>query len=250
MEMPEFSESDHQTWGKLFERQEKLRREQIVEMFDEGIKALGFTADRIPDLEKVNKILADETGWKAVYVKGLEEADSFYPMIARKEFPIGHFIRDSKDLSYTPEPDVFHDLYGHIPFYMNHDYARACEAFGQKSINFLEDNQPARLRQFERFFWFTYEFGLVETPKGRRIFGGGIASSFAECAFALSDKPEVLDFDIDAIRKQEFDISHIQERLFVMKDTQQLYDCIDELYEHILNDPNPEESIPEVEASS
>lgn len=246
MENHSFSAADHETWKRLFDRQTPLRTRQMIPNFLEGLNILGITNERIPDLEKVNQKLKSLTGWRAVYVKGLENAESFYSMLSKKEFPIGHFIRSSEDLNYTPEPDVFHDLYGHIPFYANSKYAEACEAFGKKACQFIEENKPHLLRQFERFFWFTYEFGLVETLEGRRIFGGGIASSFSECAYSLSNEPEVLPFDIDQIRKQEFDISHIQKRIFVFESVDQLYHSLDELYEHVLHDSEPEEFFPSV----
>lgn len=221
----EFSPEEHQTWKLLFERQSPGRRTQIVELFSRGIDTLGLSSSRIPDLDEVNRRLAKLTGFRGVPVEGFEEPESFYEMLSRREFPIGFFIRDPKDLGYTPAPDIFHDLYGHLPFLIDPAYADFCQDFGLRTMKFA--SQPELLRQWERLFWFGVEFPLVKTKQGLRIFGGGIASSFLECAYALSDKPEVIPFDIERIRHQEFDISKIQERIFLLESPEQLYGCLD-----------------------
>lgn len=221
VKLKEFTPAEHRTWKALFDRQTPLRDRQIVKGFGLGLELLGMTADRIPDLEVVNRRLRKLTGWEGVPVEGLEEGESFYTMLSEKKFPIGNFIRDEKDLSYTPAPDIFHDLYGHIPFYVDPRYAEFCEEYGRQARRFVGDARI--LREFERFFWFTAEFGLVETSEGRRIFGAGIASSFGECEYALSDRPTVVPFDIELIRQQEFRIDVFQEKLFVMKSEDELY---------------------------
>lgn len=173
------------------------------------------------------------TGWEGVYVEGFENGESFYRLLSEKKFPIGNFIRDQQDLNYTPEPDVVHDFYGHIPFYADAEYADFNQRFGATAIQYV--SQPEKFRQFERFFWFTCEFGLIETEQGRKIFGAGIASSIGECEYALSSKPEILPFDVDVIRRQEFRIDEMQKRLFILKNTKQLYDSLKELESHVRN---------------
>ncbi len=221
----EFSKAEHRTWKALFDRQSVLRDRQIVPQFGRGLRLLGMTAERIPDLDAVNRKLKSLTGWEGVAVEGLEEGAIFYQMLAKKTFPIGNFIRDEKDLSYTPAPDVFHDLYGHIPFYTDRAYADFCQEFGRRASRFKAN--PKILREFERFFWFTVEFGLIDTTQGRRIFGAGIASSYGECAYALSAEPHIEPFDIEKIRRQEFRIDVFQQILFVLKSERQLYDSLD-----------------------
>lgn len=221
----DFSPEEHKTWQLLFERQRPKRDEQIFGLFSRGVESLGFTADRIPDLTEVNKKLSALTGFRGVPVEGFEAPESFYEMLARREFPIGYFIRDPKDLGYTPAPDVFHDLYGHLPFLIDRDYARFCQDLGRRAMKHAGD--PERFRQWERLFWFGVEFPLVKTEAGTKIFGAGIASSFDECAYALGDEPEVIPFDIEVIRHLEFDISRIQERIFLLESPQQLYGCLD-----------------------
>ena len=221
-----FTETEHQVWKSLFSRQKVRLDEQLHPMFVDGIRHLELGETRVPDLEAVNLKLQKLTGFKGVWVEGHENPQSFFPMLARREFPIGDFIRDAEDLDYTPAPDVFHDLYGHLPFLADSQYADFSQKFGESASQY--ENDPARLRQYERFFWFIFELGLIKTPIGKRILGGGIASSFRECAFSLSEHPEVFPFDLDLIRSQEFKIDEIQKKLFLLDSLEQLYQCLDE----------------------
>ncbi|MDX2008681.1 MAG: hypothetical protein SFW67_00740 [Myxococcaceae bacterium] len=222
-----FSAEAHATWGDVVRTQRPRRGTQLVPLFEAGLRALDMDHETIPSLEAVNARLAPLTGWQGIFVKGLEDGRGFYTLLADKKFPVGHFVRDRKDLNYTPEPDVIHDLYGHIPFYADRTYAEYCEAYGRLACRYLDD--PERLRRLERYFWFTLEFGLVETPLGRRIFGAGIASSVRECVFALSGEPEVLPFDVESLCAQEFRIDQLQKRLFVLPSVETLYASFDEL---------------------
>jgi phenylalanine-4-hydroxylase len=222
-----FSTEEHATWAEIVSRQKATRAAQMVSIFVDGVARLEFDRDTIPSLDEVNARLGRLTGWKGVYVKGLEDGAGFYSLLRDRCFPVGHFVRDRKDLNYTPAPDVVHDLYGHVPFHADQAYADYCQRYGALACQFLAD--PVRLRRLERYFWFTNEFALVETPKGRRIFGAGIASSVGECAYALSDQPEVLPFDVEAICAQEFRIDQMQPRLFVLKSVEQLYSSFDRL---------------------
>ena len=226
MMKPNFSETDHRTWRELFTQQAVLREKQLIPEFGQGLKLLGITADRIPDLDEVNSKLKKLTGWQAVYVDGFVDARDFFQMLSDKKFPVGSFIRDAKDLSYTPAPDVFHDLYGHIPFYTIPEYANFCEQFGTVALKYAHDQKI--IDEFQRLFWFTVEFALVKTANGTRIFGAGIASSFGECAYALSGKPKVHAFDPEVIRNKDFRIDIMQEDLFILESAEQLYHCLNE----------------------
>jgi monomeric phenylalanine-4-hydroxylase len=224
---PYFSSTDHQTWTLLFRKQSKLRENQIIPEFTKGLELLGINEKEIPDLDLVNQKLKKLTGWSGEYVQGFVEAPQFFKMLSEKKFPIGRFIRDSKDLSYTPAPDVFHDLYGHLPFYTIPAYADFCRDFGCYALTQLSSIK--KIEELQRFFWFTIEFGLIKTKNGPRIFGAGIASSFSECTYALSEKPQVLHFDLMKICNQDFRIDLIQDKLFILEDSNQLYTCLENL---------------------
>lgn len=233
---PVFSEVDRETWRTILTRHQKMRSQQVCDLFLRGVETLGLNADHLPDLYWINKVLKQRTGFEGVFVEGLEDGQSFFSLLADRKFPVGSFIRDAKDLGYTPAPDVVHDLYGHLPFYTDREYADFSQKFGETAIRFADS--PKIFRQFERFFWFTLEFALIDTPGGTRVFGAGIASSTDECAYALSDAseggPEVRPFDVDSIRHQEFRIDEMQKVLFKLKSTQQLYSSLDVLNEKVM----------------
>lgn len=224
--VPYFSQKDHDTWRTLYANQTPLRDQQVIPEFSDGLKLLEISENQIPNLELVNQKLKKITGWQGVFVKGFEGPETFYQMLANKKFPIGSFIRDAKDLSYTPEPDIFHDLYGHIPLYTIPEYAKFSEDFGRRGMKYL--NSAKISEEFQSLFWFTIEFGLLKTKNGLRIFGSGIASSFSECKYALSGQPELVPFDIEKIREQKFRIDIIQNKLFVLESVDQLYGCLDD----------------------
>lgn len=226
--MRTFTPAEHDTWRALFARLAHCRDHLAHPTFVAGLSALGITGERIPDLGTVNARLHALTGWRGVPVTGLEDAASFFTLLARREFPIGAFIRDAKDLSYTPAPDVFHDLYGHLPLFADPAYADFNHRIGLAALPHLSD--PLQLRRFERFYWFALEFPLVETPTGRRIFGGGILSSFGESAYSLTPAPdggpETVPFDVRQIRDHEYRIDIMQPRLFVLDRPESLYESL------------------------
>jgi len=220
----EFTPEEHQTWSRLFNTLDRNRKEQAVPMFATGMEALGITGERIPDVNQVNELLVEMTGWRGVPVEGLEGGDSFFPALAHQEYPIGNFIRNSDDLSYTPEPDVFHDLYGHIPFFVDQTYADFNQLFGEVVSKHLGNSKHIEL--FERLYWFTIEFGLLKTSEGTRIFGAGLLSSSSESDFSLSDKPFVRPFNLKDIASQEYRIDIFQEKLFLIDKLEDLYECL------------------------
>ena len=216
---------EQNTWKELFERQAPKRREQLVSLFEKGIELLDFKASQIPNLEETNRRLKSLSGFQGGPVEGFEDPADFFEMLDRREFPIGNFIRDKRDLNYTPAPDIFHDLYGHIPFFVDKDYGDFCHEFGARAKKYSGDLK--KLKMWDRLFWFTIEFALEETPQGRRIFGAGIASSFGECAYALSEKPNVVPFDLNDVIHQDFRIDIFQEKLYLLKSEGQLYGCLE-----------------------
>ena len=222
-----FSEEDHATWKRLFERLDYSRQFQAHPLFTKGVASLHIPTDRVPDINEINVNLSAATGFRGVPVEGLEDARSFFEALADKTFPIGNFLRDAQDLNYTPAPDIFHDLYGHLPLLADPDYAAFTQRFGLLALE--HGRTPEILRQFERLYWFGVEFPLVKTPDGQRIFGGGILSSYGECNYAISSVPKVAPFDVDVIRHLDYRIDTFQETLFLMDSPAQLYQSADRL---------------------
>ena len=228
-----FTADELNTWESIVSLREKKRKFQVIDIYNDGFEELGLNQFEIPQLWKINNTLYSKTGFSGRYVTGLEDGSSFYRMLANRVFPIGNFVRDKEDLSYTPAPDMLHDLFGHIPFLMDEKYANFCHKFGESACKVIDN--PEKLRKYERFFWFTIEFGLIQINEVKQIFGAGIASSLGECDYALSNVPEVIDFEIDCIINQEFKIDEMQNKLFILKSVDQLYDSLDELNNKIQN---------------
>lgn len=226
-----FGEVEVLTWKTVLQNHSKVREEQVIDLFHKGLKVLDISSERIPSLDDINLKLKSLSGFQGVFVKGLEEGEEFYKLLSERKFPIGNFIRDAGDLNYTPEPDIIHDLYGHLPFFIDKDYADFCQQFGEAACRFVD--RPDLLQQFERLFWFSIEFGLIKTGKGIRVFGAGIASSIGECEYALSEEPEVVPFDIEVIRKQDFRIDKMQKKLFLLENVGQLYSSLPVLCEKV-----------------
>jgi len=222
-----FTEDEIKTWNTILTKHEKKRKYQIVDMFHQGLDTLKITSNKIPRLSEVNKILKKSSGFRGLYVDGFVDGKIFYRMLSNRLFPIGNFIRSIDQLNYIPEPDMIHDLYGHIPFLIDKEYADFCQKFGETACQFISDEE--KFKKFERFFWFTIEFGLIKTSLGKRVFGAGISSSIEECEFSLSRARNVVDFDIMTIINQDFRIDQMQEKLFLLKDKRQLYSCVKEL---------------------
>lgn len=222
-----FTPEEHATWSEILEIHRPRRGAQIFSIFMDGLATLDMDRPTIPSLDEVNAKLRPLTGWRGVYVKGLEDGKGFYPLLRDRLFPVGNFVRDRKDLNYTPAPDIVHDLYGHIPFHADKAYADYCQRYGEFACRFLDDE--VRLQRIERYFWFTTEFGLVKTKQGRRIYGAGIASSVGECQYALSNEPEVRPFDVEAICAQDFRIDQMQKVLFELESAEQLYQAFPKL---------------------
>ncbi len=230
-----FNSDEQETWKTVFTRHQPTRENKIFELFKQGVATLQMKADQIPDLAHVNNILKPISGFQGILVEGLEDGASFYQLLAERFFPVGNFIRAKDDIGYTPAPDIIHDLYGHLPFFVDKDYANFCQKFGEIAVRYSD--RPELFRQFERFFWFTIEFGLIETEHGLKVFGAGIASSLGECEYALSPTPKLVPFDIDKIRHQDFRIDTMQPTLFVLKNVRQLFTSLDALENKIRSTP-------------
>jgi phenylalanine-4-hydroxylase len=210
-----YTPSEHAVWKTLFERQTKLLPGRACDEFVAGMRALPITAEGIPDFRRLSDVLAKHTGWQVVAVPGLVPDDVFFEHLANRRFPAGHFIRTPDNLDYLEEPDVFHDVFGHVPMLMNPVIADYIQAYGAGG---LRAQKLGVLPQLARVYWYTVEFGLVEQHGGLRIYGSGIASSFTESVFALDDpSPNRLRFDLARVMRTRYRIDDFQETYFVLR---------------------------------
>lgn len=220
IEYPDYPEDDHEIWKYLYERQMKYLPGRVCEEYLTGTKKLNFTPDKIPALKDLSKVFFDTTGWKIARVPGLIKAENFFDLLRQRIFPSTDYIRGRDELDYTPAPDCFHDMFGHMPMLTDQDFANFYQMYGQAAMKAEGMNK----KYLETFHWFTVEFGLIRQPEGMRIYGAGIISSKEEVKHALSDEVEVIDFDPDKIVVQDYDVWHLQPILFAIDSFEQLKD--------------------------
>jgi phenylalanine-4-hydroxylase len=209
-----YTAAEHAVWRTLYERQARLLPGRACAEFLAGLRALVIGADAIPDFRRLSDVLMRRTGWQVVAVPGLVPAEVFFEHLANRRFPAGQLIRRPDQLDYIEEPDVFHDVFGHVPMLMHPALADYLQAYGKGG---LRAQRLGALDQLSRVYWFTIEFGLVAQDEGLRIYGSGIVSSHAETCFALdSPSPNRLGFDLARVMRTRYRIDDFQESYFVI----------------------------------
>lgn len=215
-----YTPAQHATWRTLYERQSRLLPGRACEAFLQGLRDLPVEAERIPDFERLSEVLMRRTGWQVVAVPGLVPDEVFFEHLAHRRFPAGQFIRRPQELDYLEEPDVFHDVFGHVPMLMNPAMADFIQAYGQGG---LRAQSLGALAQLARVYWYTVEFGLLREGGALRIYGAGIASSASEAVFAVEDdSPHRLRFALERVMRTRYRIDDFQEAYFVIDSLEEL----------------------------
>ncbi len=218
-----YSAAEHATWRLLFERQQKLLVGRACREYLDGLDALAVATDGIPDFRRLNEVLERATGWRIVAVPGLVPDAVFFAHLAGRRFPSTCFIRQPDQLDYLQEPDIFHDICGHVPLLMNPIFADYMQAYGKGG---LKASGLGHLERLARLYWYTVEFGLIATPVGLRIYGSGILSSAGESVYCLEDpRPHRIGFELKRVMRTRYRIDRFQEVYFVIDDFQQLFDA-------------------------
>ena len=242
-----YTAEEHATWDTLFERQAKLLPGRASQAYLKGLDALRLSESGIPNFEELSERLMKLTGWQVVAVPGLVPDDVFFDHMANRRFVAGNFIRRPDQLDYLQEPDVFHDVFGHVPMLADPVFADYLEAYGRGGVRAME---LGALKQLGRLYWYTVEFGLVQEAEGLRIYGAGIVSSSAESRFALDDpSPNRIGFDLRRVMRTEYRIDDFQQNYFVIPGFDELLRVTIEtdfapLYEEIL--PLPDIPVAEI----
>ncbi len=221
---PDYSDEEQENWRFLYNRQMKFLPKRACDEYLEGADKLNLSPDKIPYLKELSHVFNKTTGWKIARVPGLIHEQNFFELLRRRVFPSTDYIRGKDELDYTPAPDLFHDIFGHMPLLTNEAYASFYQKFGEAALNAKGKDRT----KLETFHWFTVEFGLIKNPAGMRIYGAGILSSLQEVQHALSKEVEVIDFDPERIVVQEYDVWHLQPVLFAIESFEQLENGFDE----------------------
>ncbi len=217
-----YSDAEHRTWVLLYDRQVRLLSERACSAFLKGLEALDLHGAGIPDFGRINERLSALTGWRVVAVPGLVPDAVFFDHLAHRRFPATNFIRRPDQLDYLQEPDVFHDVFGHVPLLTDPVFADYMQAYGKGGLRALG---LGRLHNLARLYWYTVEFGLMQTEAGLRIYGAGIVSSRTESIFALeSASPHRIGFDLERVMRTPYRIDDFQQIYFVVSSLEELLD--------------------------
>jgi phenylalanine-4-hydroxylase len=233
-----YTEENHEAWRRLYSRMIPRWARYANSHYLEGIHSLCLDPDRIPRLEDVNKFLKPLTGFQAKAVSGYIPAFLFFDCLRNREFPTTITIRPKDKLDYLPEPDIFHDVAGHVPMHTDPAFAEALVRFGECAHTAVEiagrkhdaHRLTSIIRAMARFFWFTIEFGLMRSKQGLRVYGSGLLSSFGEIEHAI-DSPEVQrhPIQLEWVINQGFEIDHYQPLLFIVDSFDHLFTLVDQL---------------------
>jgi phenylalanine-4-hydroxylase len=222
-----YTAEQHAVWALLYARRLRALQETGSRVFLRGAEAIGLGPDQVPDLAAVNARLAARTGWSAVPVAGFIPAPQFFGCLAMRRFPTTIIVRPREQLDYLPEPDIFHDVFGHVPLHADPVFADFLQRFGALAAAAETEAQTARMA---RLFWFTVEFGLIREGGRVKVYGSGLISSHGDAANALGPACERRPFSLDAVFAQPFAIDRFQEVLFVIDSFDQLFAAVDEAH--------------------
>lgn len=215
-----YTPAQHARWRRLYERQARLLPGRACDVFIESL-ALMEAADEIPDFVRTSELLIKATGWRLVAVPGLVPDETFFEHLANRRFPVTVWLREEHEFDYIVEPDVFHDFFGHVPLLFNPVFAEHLQEYGKGGLKALRLDG---LKYLARLYWYTVEFGLIQSPEGLRAYGAGILSSGGEIEYCLtSPEPRRIAFNAERVMRTLYKIDSYQETYFVIKDFEQLF---------------------------
>ncbi len=223
----DYSDTDHRVWSELYARQRDVLIGRACAEFTDNQARMGMSPTRIPKFEELNRALQPATGWQVVGVEGLLPELAFFDHLANRRFPVTWWIRKPEQMDYLSEPDLFHDLFGHVPLLMNPMFADYMAAYGRGGVKAHSLGAEA-LVNLTRLYWYTVEFGLIREAGGLRIYGSGIVSSKGESIHCLdSAAPNRIGFDLQRVMRTRYRIDTYQKTYFVIDSFEQLMRATD-----------------------
>lgn len=227
-----YTAADHEVWQILYARRMEQLENTASRIFLDGAKLIGLAPSEIPNLDEVNRRLGLRTGWNAIPVGGFLPAKEFFASLSARRFPTTVTIRSRDSIDYVPEPDIFHDVFGHVPLHSDPAFADFLQKFGEAATM---ARTPDEVEMMARLFWFTIEFGLIDENSKPRIYGSGLISSSGDAANALGPVCDRRPFTLDGVISQSFRIDQLQDTLFVVDAFDQLYEAVDAIMERMAN---------------
>jgi phenylalanine-4-hydroxylase len=235
-----YTPEQHAVWAELVRRRMPQLREHACQEYLDGFEQIGLCEDTIPNLAEVNKRLGPRTGWNATPVSGFLPPDAFFEMLAARQFPTTTWLRSRDSLEYTPEPDIFHDVLGHVPMHAHPVFADFLQQYGKVCARLTDKD---KLERMGRLFWFTVEFGVIRQNGRIKLYGSGLISSHGESNYVIESLnsgdaksgrgPEIRDFNLDQVLNQQFLVSEMQKVLYAVDSFDQIYEAAQQAEERL-----------------
>lgn len=218
-----YTPEQHAVWQELVGRRMPQLHEHACAEYLDGFGQIGLQQDSLPNLADVSARLAPRTRWSSTPVSGFLPADAFFEMLAARMFPTTTWLRARESMDYTPEPDIFHDVFGHVPMHAHPVFADFLEHCGKVCASVID--RPDALERLGRLFWFTVEFGLIRQRGEIKVYGSGLISSHGECTRVLAGGCEIKDFDLEAVLNQQMQTSEMQPVLYAVESFEEIYEA-------------------------
>jgi phenylalanine-4-hydroxylase len=232
-----YTAEQHAVWAELVRRRMPQLNQHACAEYLDGFHQIGLREDSIPNLAEVNKRLGPRTGWNATPVSGFLPPDAFFEMLAARQFPTTTWLRSRDSLEYTPEPDIFHDVFGHVPMHAHPVFANFLQEYGRVCAGLTDSASGSakdKLERMGRLFWFTVEFGIIRQNGEIKLYGSGLISSHGESNYVLgSHGPEIRDFNLDQVLDQQFLVSEMQKVLYAVESFDQIYEAAQQAEERL-----------------
>ena len=221
----EYSAEQHQVWQELVRRRRPQIESYACREYLEGYKVIGLQEDRLPNFAAITAQLKSRTAWSTTAVSGFLPPQAFFEMLAARMFPTTTYLRSRDSLEYTPEPDIFHDVFGHVPMHAHPVFADFLQHYGNVCAGVKDSDVLERLG---RLFWYTVEFGLIRQGGSIKVYGSGVISSHRECTNAIEGGCQVQDFSLDEVLETPVKVDELQKVLFAIESFEQLYEAMHE----------------------
>jgi len=218
-----YTPEQHAIWQELVGRRMPQLAEHACAEYLDGFEQIGLRQDLLPDLAAVSRRLAPRTGWSSTPVSGFLPADAFFEMLSARMFPTTTWLRARESMDYTPEPDIFHDVFGHVPMHAHPVFADFLERYGKICAAVID--RPEALERLGRLFWFTVEFGLIRQQGEIKVYGSGLISSHGECTRVLAGGCEIKPFELEAVMNQAMQTSEMQPVLYAVESFEEIYEA-------------------------
>lgn len=223
----DYTPNDFSVWETLFNRQMKILQPIVSNQYLNGLDAVNFSAAQIPDFRNLNELLKPLTGWSLQVVPNISPQKEFFEFLSQKKFTATCWLRSMEQLDYLEEPDMFHDVFGHVPLLSNPAYVDFFKGIGDLALKHFDN--PKAIEMLGRVYWFTIEFGLINENNELKIYGAGIISSLSETKHCFNEQATHLDFNVQTIFNTDFRNDIIQDKYFVIESFEQLYSSLPEM---------------------